>query len=263
MNEAPSTRHGDVLLTVWVIVGATTFIVMTISDTLRLPQAGLALAAAVAAGYGETVARAIRPHVRFVETAIGVIIAMLLVPSVARFGAPTFDREGVGVMAVGIPIGLVAAALMHKWRVGAGNFPEVAAGVAMSAAAVGLGVIVLRTIVYPDIAGRHAIDVSFVITGALAGFSFGALVPGARWSHMAAGAALVLFAPAMFRVGVLRGVPVYDAFQFAFSLGAASVVGCLAGRTLRGRLEARAAGASVLPAARVHEGDAGETQDPG
>ena len=66
----------------------------------------------------------------------------------------------------------------------------------------------------------------------------------------------------MLGLGVLRHVPLFDVLRWTGALGLGGAMGCLAGQRLRVHLPARTAPATNLPEARVHDGDAGEPQDP-
>ncbi len=266
VSDRPSTnRHADVLITVWIIVGAAVILVLNLADTLRLPSLGLAAVGAIAAGYGETVARKLRPGMRFTEVVVAVVIAFVLVPGVARFGMTTFDRDALTVIAVGTPLGLGAAWAMRRWHVGAGNYPEVATGVMMMGAAVGLGVVVFTTLHHATKGGsieRHTIDAGFLIAAAAAGLVFGAVVPGARAGHLMIGAAFVLLAPRIIQLGALRLMPLGEVMRWTLELGVAGGGLCVVGRFLRQRAVARAVPDGGLPAARIHGGDAGEGAAP-
>jgi hypothetical protein len=254
-DEAPSTRHGDVLLTVWIIVGATVLMVLSFADTLHLPKAALAIMGAMAAGYGEAVSRALRPHVRVVETSVAVIIAFLLLPQVARFGSgAAFDHDAIITMAVGMPLGLGAAWLMRRWNAGSGNHPELVAGVFMISASVALGVVGLVA-AQPQMNTEHALEIAFLLTSIAAGISFGGLVPGAKPGHLILGALLILLAPRVMGVGVLRDLPLYDVTRWTGALGVGGTLGVLVGQGLRKRALARRGPASNLPEARVVDED--------
>lgn len=259
-EEAPSTRHGDVLLTVWIIVGATVFFVLSLSDTFHLPKIALAVLGAMAAGYGEAVARALRPHVRFTETAVAVVIAFLLLPQVARFGGKAFDRDALLTIAIGTPLGLGAAWQMRRWHAGAGNFPAVAAGVFLAAASVGLGVAALVALA-PKSSIEHILEAAFIFASIGAGLSFGCLVPGARPGHLILGAMVVLLAPRLMSIGILRHVPAFEVIKWTGALGIGGALGVLVGRPLRAHALARIP-TTNLPPARVVDGDAGENADP-
>jgi len=191
-----------------------------------------------------------------------VIVAFLLLPHVARFGsAAAFDSEAIITMAVGMPLGLGAAWQMRRWNAGAGGYPELVAGVFLIAAAVALGVILLLAF---DPKGHieRQIEVMFLVTSIAAGVSLGALVPGARPGHLILGAMGVLLAPRILQMGVMQHMPLYDVLRWAGALGVGGTLGCLVGRRLRAHLASRAIPPTNLPEARVHDGDAGETQDP-
>lgn len=265
MTEAPSTRHGDVLLTVWIIVGASVFAVLLLSETFRLPPVGLAVVGALAAGYGEAVSRQLRPHVRFAETAVGVVVAFLLLPHVARFrAAAPFDRDTLVTIAVGMPLGLAAAWQARKAKIPAGGRPEIIAGVFLSSAAVALGVILLITVQPQTFSILRAFEIAFLLTSIAAGVTMGALVPSARFGHLILGAMCVLLAPRMLQLGGAKHMPLYDVIRWTGALGVGGTLGCLVGQRLRAHLASRAAAAPpALPEARVHDGDAGESRDPG
>jgi hypothetical protein len=261
-DEVPSTRHGDVLLTVWIVVGATVLLVLSLSETLRLPRVALAVVGALAAGYGEAVSRRLRPHVRFAETAVGVVVAFLLLPQVARFGSgAAFDREAIVTMAIGMPLGLAAAWQMRRWNASAGTFPEAVAGVFVIAAAVALGVMMLVAF-RPTTNIDRLLEIAFLLSSIAGGATLGALVPRARPGHLILGALFVLLAPRLLGMGVLKHVSLYDVVRWTGALGVGGTVGCLGGQRLRAHLATRTTPATNLPAARVHDGDAGDAQDP-
>lgn len=251
VNDAPPTRHGDVLLTVWIVVGATVLLVLSLSESLRMPPLALAAIGALSAGYGEAVARALRPHVRFTETAVAIVIAFLLLPHVARFGAASLDRDAIVTMVIGTPLGLAAAWQMRRWNGRSGNFPETVAAVFIIAAAVALAIVAIVALdVLPR---RHTLEVGFLLLAIAGGTTFGGLVAGARPGHLVLGAMIVLLAPRLISMGVLRLMPMYEVCVWTGALATGGTLGCLVGAWLRKRALARAAGATNLPAARIHE----------
>jgi hypothetical protein len=255
-DEAPSTRHGDVLLAVWIIVGGTMCFVLTFTDMMHLPRLALALMGALAAGYGEAVSRALRPNVRFRETAVAVIIAFVLVPQAGRFGGKPFDHQALLTMIVGTPLGLAAAWLMRRWKATAGNAPEVVAGVFLAAAAVGLGVVLLVAL-NPKSHFDHLLEVAFLVTSIAAGASFAAVAPRAHPGHLILGAMIVLVAPRLMTIGILRYVPVSDVMKWTGAIGVGGTLGVLVGRKLRARALERARPATNLPEARVVDEEPG------
>jgi hypothetical protein len=263
VSEAPSTRHGDVLLTVWIVVGATMFFVLLLSDTVPLPHWALAIVGAGSAGYGEAVSRRLRPHLRFTETAVGVVVAFLLLPHVTRFGSGAlFDTHAIVTIAVGAPLGLGAAWHVRHAKLGAGGYPEIAAGIFVIAAAVALGVMLL---VATEPSGRieRQLEIMFLMTSIAAGLTLGALAPGARPGHLIVGGLCVFLAPRVLQLGFIHELPLYDVLRWTGALGVGGTLGCLVGKWLRVRAAARSAAAMTnLPVARVHDGDAGEPQDP-
>jgi hypothetical protein len=249
-DEAPSTRHGDVLLTVWIIVGATVLFVLWFADTMHVPRWGLGVVGALAAGYGEAVSRALRPHVRVAETSVAVVIAFVLLPQVARWGGKPFDRDAIITMVVGIPLGLGAAWQMRRWNAGAGNFPEVAAGIFLTAASVALGIALLIAIEPNDDVERY-LEASFLLAAIAAGLTFGGLVPGAHPGHLIVGAMAVVLAPRMMSIGWLQDVPSYEVVKWTGALGVGGTAGILVGRKLRKQAIDSAPPKTNLPEARV------------
>ena len=213
MNEAPSTRHGDVLLTVWIVVGATVLVVLSLSQTLRMPSLALAVIGAASAGYGETVARALRPHVRFVDTAAAIVIAFMLLPIVARFGTGGYGDDAIVIMAVGTPLGVGAAWQTRRWNARPGNFPHTVAAVFIIAAAVALAVV---SIVSLDVLpGRHTLELGFLVLATAGGLTFGGLVAEARPGHLVLGALFVLLAPRLISIGCENRTLTSALVQFA------------------------------------------------
>lgn len=249
------------LLTVWIIVGATVLVVLSLSQTLRMPSLALAVIGAASAGYGETVARALRPHVRFSETAVAIVIAFLLLPHVARFGMASFDQDAIVIMAVGTPLGLAAAWQTRRWNARSGNFPHTVAAVFIIAAAVALAVVAIASLdVLP---WRRALEVGFLVLATAGGLTFGGLVPEARPGHLILGAIFVLLGPRMVAIGVLRHLPMFEVCVWTGALAAGGTLGCLIGGALRRKAIARGVAATNLPTARVHDGAAGDGGQPG
>jgi len=250
-----------VLLTVWIVVGATVLVVLSLSQTLRMPSLALAVIGAASAGYGETVARALRPHVRFVDTAAAIVIAFMLLPIVARFGTGGYGDDAIVIMAVGTPLGVGAAWQTRRWNARPGNFPHTVAAVFIIAAAVALAVV---SIVSLDVLpGRHTLELGFLVLATAGGLTFGGLVAEARPGHLVLGALFVLLAPRLISIGVLRQLPMYEVALWTGALATGGTLGCLIGASLRKQVLARTAAVTNLPVARVHDGDAGDRRQPG
>ncbi len=231
-------------------------LVMCLSSTLRLPPLGLAVVGAIGAGVGEVLTRAVRPGLRVAETVVATVIAFVLLPGVARWGAPAFDQEGLVTVCIGAPLGCAAAWGTRRGEAGGGPYPEIGVGIAMMAAAVGLAVVVIG-VLHDHLPAWQRIEIAFAVSGGAAGLSLGALVPGARWFHAVGGAAIVFHGPRLLQIGVLHQLPLGMVSRWAFVLGVSAALACLVGRHLRALVVARAAATTGLPVARVHDGGAG------
>jgi len=246
-----------VLVTVWAIVGAAVGLVLMLSRTLDASPYGLAVMGAVGVGAGVPVARAVRPHVRFGETAAGVVIAFVLLPGVGRWDGIRLDAMAWQVLGVGVPLGLGVAWVISAAKLRVTQGAELLVAMLMMMAAIGLGLIFLQ-VADPHLSSEHGIEAAFGLGGALAGLSLGALVANTHWYQPLSGAALAFVVPRMLQLGVMKYMPLGGILKWVVVMGGAGAIAWCIGVVLRRRMAARHAGAAVVPTARVHDGDAGE-----
>jgi hypothetical protein len=248
------SRHGDVLATVLIILGAATWFSFALRDVSTPEPFSVAVVAAIGAGVGGWIARQIREDLRAPEAIGAAALATLLVPPIARWQGAAVDRETIEAIAMAMPITTVLAwiASMGKPSDNFAPFRQALAASALMAAAISLAIALVPAL--GNTFGARTFDVALALAGLGIGIAHGALVPSSEAGHPAIGAVVAWFGPWAIaqmsdRDSLMRFVPMRLLVTSTVTLAATGVLGWWLGAKLR---RAKAAEPD-LPAARIHE----------
>jgi hypothetical protein len=248
------SRHGDVLATVLIIVGAATWFSFALRDVSEPKPFSVAVVAAIGAGVGGWIARQIREDLRAGEAIGAAALATLLVPAIARWQGAAVDRETLEAIAMALPITTVLAwiASMGKPSENLAPFRQALAASAFMSAAIAVAIAILPAL--GNAVGQRTFDVALALAGLGLGIAHGALVPSSEAGHPAIGSVIAWFGPwAIAQMGdrqsLMRHVPMRFLVISAVTLAATGVLGWWLGAKLRRAKDAE----PELPAARIHE----------
>jgi len=248
------SRHGDVLATVLIILGAATWFSFALRDVAEPEPFSVAVIAAIGAGVGGWIARQIREDLRAGEAIGAAALATLLVPAIARWQGAAVDRETVEAIAMALPATTVLAwiASMGKPSESFAPFRQAFAAAATMSAAISLAIAMLPAL--GNTLGDRTFDVALALAGLGIGIAHGALVPSSEAAHPVIGSAVAWLGPwavaqVAHRESLMRHVPLRFLLMSAVTLAATGVLGWWLGAKLR---RAKAA-EPELPPARIHE----------
>jgi hypothetical protein len=249
------SRHGDVLATVLIMVGAVTWLSLAVRDVSRPDDLmSMLVVAAVGAGNGAWIARHIREDLSAGEAIGAAALATMLVPAITRWQGADIDRTTLEAVAMALPVTTVLAWIASRGKPSESFAPfrQTFAATATMSAAISLAIAVVPLL--GNGLGEHTYDVALAFTGLVVGIAHGALVPSSEAAHPAIGAAAAWFGPwAIAQTfdlhALMHFVPMRFVVTSAVTLAAVGVLGWWLGAKLR---RAKAA-EPELPAARIHE----------
>lgn len=245
--EPTPSRHGDVLVAIWCVVGVAMILTLALLSPLQDNTDALGAVGAAGAAVGVWLARQARPGLRPSEAVVAALIAAILLPGVARFGQFAFDVAAARTAAIAGGIGGAAAWLVARAPVRPVRSLGVWVAAAMMSAAFGLSIVSVLAL-RPTTSVEMTIRVVLVACGGLAGAVMGRLVPATRAPHALLGAAIAMGVPFVFQfVGALRWVPLRYVVEWGALLAIGGGLGWTAGR----HRAAAAAAPSPIPPART------------